>query len=78
MFKLLKSEVKKAEAAANKFFGRNDCKVCSYAERLDESGLFYDVECEICYDYKEPAPHGVIVHACMFDRRRSFAAVKTW
>lgn len=78
-----KSEIKKAEAAANRYFGRKDCKVTGYFARpaLDSTpGLeWYDIECEICFGYGgERAPHDVLVFAAMYDRRRSFATVKTW
>lgn len=77
---LLKSEIKKAETAANKFYGRNDCKVTGYGAHLSstEFGAWYDVTCEICFNYEERADHDVLVCAFMDDRRRSFAKVKTW
>lgn len=74
---LLKSEIKKAEAAANKFYGRKDCKVtsCGWGE-VDGLGNV-TVSCEICFGYEEPADHSVIVSVIGMDRRRSFAQVKT-
>jgi uncharacterized membrane protein len=76
---MMKSEIKKAETAANKFFGRNDCKVTGYyAKPSDHSEGWYEIQCEICFGYEERAEHDVIVSAMMFDRRRSFATVKTW
>ena len=77
---MLKSEVRKAEVAANKFFGRNDCKVTGYSVRrcsLDY-GTWYDVTCEICFNYEERAERDVVVHVFMDDRRRSYATVKEW
>ena len=58
-----KSEIKKAETAANKFFGRNDCKVTGYSARLSstDAGTWYDVVCEICFNYEERADYDVIV-----------------
>lgn len=77
---LLKSEIKKAEVAANKFYGRNDCRITGYSSHLaqTEFGVWYDVTCEICFHYEERADHDVLVSVFMDDRRRSFAVVKTW
>ena len=77
---LLKSEIKKAEAAANKFSGRTDCKVTGYSSRKSDTefGNWYDCSCEICYNYEEPADFSVDLFVFMDDRRRSFAQVKTW
>lgn len=77
---LLKSEIKKAETAANKFSGRKDCKVTAYSSKkcsLDY-GTWYDVVCEICYNYEEVADFSVQLYVFMDDRRRSFAKVKAW
>ena len=75
-----KSEIKKAEAAANKFFGRKDCKVTGYSAKLSttDAGTWYDVTCEICFNYEERAECDVVVSAFMDDRRRSFATVHPW
>ncbi|MGN1025510.1 MAG: hypothetical protein ACI4P4_03790 [Faecousia sp.] len=73
-----KSEIKKAEAAANKFFGRKDCKVTGYSATPSEFEGWYEIRCEICFGYEERADYDVIVNAMMCDRRRSFATVKTW
>lgn len=78
---LLKSEIKKAEAAANKFFGTTNAKVTAYsAKRCAESGCenWYEVKCEICFDYKKRADYDVEINVFMLDRRHSFAKVKTW
>ena len=81
---LMKSEIKKAEAAANKFFNRKDCKVTGYSakraniEGLEGCGEWYEVKCEICFNYEERADHDVMISVFMDDRRRSFATVKTW
>ena len=76
---LLKSEIKKAEAAANKHLNRSDCKVTAYSSKPSKTTPgFYDVECEICFDYEEVAEISVMVAVFMPDRRRSFATVKTW
>lgn len=77
---MMKSEIKKAETAANKFFGRKDCKVTGYSAKLSttDAGTWYDVTCEICFNYEERADYDVSVSVCMNDRRRSFATVKTW
>ena len=77
---MMRSEIKKAETAANKFFGRKDCKVTGYSAKLNntEFGTWYDVKCEICFNYEERADYDVLVSVFMDDRRRSFATVKTW
>lgn len=77
---MMKSEIKKAEAAANKFFGRKDCKVTGYSARPagDLLGHFYEVTCEICFNYEERADYDVVVSVFMADRRKSFAQVRTW
>lgn len=78
---MMKSEIKKAETAANKFFGRNDCKVTGYYAKLystDFGYTWYEVTCEICFDYEERAECDVVVRALMNDRRRSFATVTAW
>ena len=75
---LLKSEIKKAETAANKFFGRKDCKVTGYFHSgADEYGNA-TVICEICFNYEERADYDVSVSVIGMDRRRSFARIKTW
>ena len=81
MFDNLKvSEIKKAEREANKFSGRNDCKVTGYYAKLSHTdcGTWYDVQCEICFNYETRADFDVMVYAFMDDRRRSFARIKTW
>ena len=76
---LLKSEVKKAEVLANKFFNRKDCKVTGYSsKRNPDLPDFYDVTCEICFNYEERADYDVVISVFMPDRRRSFATMKTW
>lgn len=78
---LLRSEIKKAETAANKFFGTTNAKVTAYTAKpyLDNGcGDWYEVKCEICFGYEEIADYDVIINVFMPDRRRSFAAVKTW
>lgn len=75
---LLKSEIKKAEAAANKFFGCNDCKVTGYFHNGADEWGNVTVICEICFNYEERADHDVAVSVIGMDRRRSFAKVKTW
>lgn len=78
--RLLKSEIKKAETAANKFFNRKDCKVTGYSAKLSNTdyGTWYNVTCEICFNYEERADYDVIISVFMDDRRRSFATVKTY
>ena len=81
MFKnLLKSEIRKAEKAANAYSGRNDCKVTGFSAKLSncDFGTWYDVTCEICFNYEQRADFDVSVSVFMDDRRRSFATVKTW
>lgn len=75
---LLKSEIKKVEAAANKFYARNDCKVTAYSHGAPDEFGGYEVNCEICFNYEDVADHSVLLYVCMLDRRRSFARVKTW
>lgn len=76
---LLKSEIRKAEKIANDYYGRKDCKVTAYGWKQDENiPDFYNVKCEICFDYEVRADYDVIVNVFMPDRRRSFAQVKTW
>lgn len=77
---MMKSEIKKAETAANKFFGRKDCRVTAYYAEPSKTcpDSFYDVHCEICFGNGDPAEHSVLVCAFMVDRRRSFATVKNW
>lgn len=75
---LLKSEIRKAEKTANNYFGRTDCKVTGYFAKscnLEGCGTWYDVTCEICFDYQERAEKDVLVCVFMDDRRRSFARV---
>lgn len=72
------SEIKKAEKVANKYFNRNDCKVTGYSSQKSDIEGFYDVDCEICFNYEERAPYDVLVSVMMTDRRRSFATIKTW
>lgn len=82
MFDSLKiSEIRKAETAANRYYGRNDCKVTGFsAKRCEEPDLgdWYEVKCEICFNYEERADRDVVVSCFMSDRRRSFATVRTW
>ncbi|MGN0999720.1 MAG: hypothetical protein ACI4PO_09230 [Faecousia sp.] len=78
MFEMKISEIKKAEAAANKYLGRKDCKVTGYfAKKATDigAGEWYDVICEICFNYEERADIDVRVSVFMADRRRSFATV---
>lgn len=75
---LKKSEIKKAEAAANKYCGRKDCKVTAWSAKRSEVESFYNVTCEICFNYEKRANFDVVVSACMWDRRKSWALVKTW
>ena len=75
---LLKSEIKKAETAANKFYGRTDCKVTAYSHGGQDELGFYEVSCEIFFNYEEVADHSVTLFVFMPDRRRSFAKVRTW
>lgn len=75
---LLPSEIKKAEAAANKATGTKNCKVTGYSWTrsslgIDPDAMFVDVRCEICHDYEQRADVDVLLSIPMFDRRRSFA-----
>lgn len=78
---LLKSEVKKAEAKANKVLGVQDCKVTGYSIRKATytwSEEWYEAICEICRNYEERAEIDIVINIPAFDRRRSFAVVKEW
>lgn len=78
---LLKSEVKKAEAKANKALGVKNCKVTAYSIRevtCAGCGEWYEAICEICHDYEERAEIDIVINIMPFDRRRSFAVVKEW
>lgn len=76
---LKKSEIKKVESAANKFYGRKDCKLTGYCASKSDVPEFYDVQCEICFGYSGPrADHDVLLSVFLLDRRKSFATVKTW
>ena len=79
---LLSSEIKKAEAAANKALGRKDCKVTGYFAKethpfdFDPDLTFVDVRCEICYGYGgDRADVDIMLSVPMFDRRRTTARV---
>jgi hypothetical protein len=78
---LLKSEIKKAESVANKYFNRCDCKVTGYAPRLhstDYGCIWYEVTCEICFNYETRADRDAVIYVFMNDRRRSFAQIKNY
>lgn len=76
---LLKSEIKKAEAAANKATDTKNCKVTGYSWKTVHPFDFApDVEfveaiCEICHDYDRRADVDVRLDIPMSDRRRSTA-----
>ena len=72
---LLISEIRKAEKVANLHYNRKDCKVTGYIAKKGDFpyGLWYEVRCEICFDYEERADCDVIINVYMDDRRRSFA-----
>ncbi len=77
--KLLKSEIKKAEAAANKATGTKNCKVTGYSWQIvhpfdfDPDVEFVEAICEICHDYGRRADVDVRLDIPMSDRRRSAA-----
>ena len=79
--RLLKSEIKKAEAAANKATGTKNCKVTGYSWKVvnpfdfDQNAEFVEVICEICHDYERRADVDVRLDIPMIDRRRSTATV---
>lgn len=50
---LTRGEIKKAEAIANKHFGRKDCKVTGYSAKCSSVDGFWDVQCEICFNYEK-------------------------
>lgn len=75
---MLKSEIKKAEAFANKKLGRNDCKVTGYSSKHEADtvcGRWVRFTCEICFNYEERAPIDVDILGFLDDRRRSFATL---
>lgn len=74
---LLKSEIKKAEAFANKLNRVDDCKVTAYSYSYNGTDDFISVECEICRNYDDVAEYGVAIEVFMPDRRRSWARVKS-
>lgn len=70
---LLKSEIKKAERLATKC-NRTITKMtgCHYCmSDADEYG-FIDVSCEMCSNDMKTRERDVVVHVCLFDRRKSF------
>lgn len=79
MFELKKSEIKRAEAAANKYLGRKDCRVTGYYAKKSPdigAGEWYDATLEICINnMQERAEIDVKVDAYMSDRRRSIVRV---
>lgn len=78
---LLKSEIKKAVKAANKYSGFNDCTVTGYSwttERpfeFDPEAVFVNVKCEICRNYEERCDFDVELIIPMFDRRKTTASI---
>lgn len=72
---LLKSEIKKAEAYANKFLGVNDCKVTGWSGKIvpDEMGWVI-IKCEICHNYEVRAEIDVTLYVPLWDRRRTYAS----
>lgn len=76
-FNLKKSEIKKAEAFANKRTGKTDCRVTGYfVKNIDKDLGFKEIQLEICSNNMEDREDDVILQVCMWDRRRSF--VVTW
>lgn len=81
---LLKSEIKKAEKAANKALGVNDCKVTGYSSRVthpidfDPECVWVEVECEICHNYENRAEVDVHLSIPMFDRRKTDVRACAW
>lgn len=81
---LLKSEIKKAEKAANKALGVTDCKVTGYSSRVtrpvdfDPEYVVVEVECEICHSYENRAEVDVHLSIPMYDRRKTDAIACAW
>lgn len=73
---LLKSEIKKAEALANKALGTNDCKVTGWGGKVvaDDMG-FVKIKCEICHNYEERADIDIVLHIPLWDRRKTWASI---
>lgn len=69
---LLKSEIKKAESLATKQ-NHTITKMtgCHYNLTNDDYG-FIDVTCEMCSNDMETREKDVVVHVCLWDRRKSF------
>lgn len=75
-FNLKKSEIKKAEAFANKHLGKTDCKVTGWFTngKIDDVTGFMKVKCEICSNNMNDREEcDVDLSICTWDRRRSYA-----
>lgn len=76
---LLKSEIRRAEAAANKATGTKNCKVTGYSWKIVRpfdfapNVEFVEAVCEICHDYDCRADVDVRIDIPISDRRRSSA-----
>ena len=73
-FKLLKSEIKKAERFASKRDGK-EVKVSGWYtdNKVSEIG-FQLVQCEMCSDDYSTRERDVMLHIFTVDRRKSFAS----
>lgn len=73
---LLKSEIKKAERLATRANNGVATKMtgCHYSLAEENYG-FIDVTCEMCSNDMEVREKDVVVHVCLFDRRRSFVTI---
>ncbi len=81
---LLKSEIKKAEKAANKILGVNDCKVTGYSSKIvhpfdfDLDSTFVECDIEVCHNYEERAEVDVHLSIPLFDRRKTRVKACAW
>lgn len=73
MFKMLPSEIKKAEAFARKITGKADCRVGGYFVSRKDGDTIATFECEILSNGYEDREQDVIIEAFLPDRRRSWA-----
>lgn len=81
---LLKSEIKKAENAANKILGVKDCKVTAYSSKIvhpfdfDPDCTFVECDIELCHNYEERAEVDVHLSIPLFDRRKTIVKACAW
>lgn len=79
-FRLLKSEIRKAEREANRFLGVKDCKVTGYTWHFEHDEILDDLvyaecRCEISRNAEKRADIDILLHVPMWDRRKTWAGV---